>query len=350
MKRFSLIGLALAAVAAGWFYMEKPVAADKPAAKAASQQPTPLFERKTGDIVAAGLVEPLSEEVKVGAELDGTLARVAVEEGQAVRRGQVLAVLVNGDYAARVQMAEAAILERQAELDRLQNGTRTQERREADATVREAEAVLENARIERSRREGLLARGAISRTEFDSADREYRVATARVEAARERAALAHEGYRAEEKRRAEAELARAKGQLAEARALLGKTIITSPLDGVVLRKKLRAGESVSSNATTPIVVLGDLSRLRVRVDVDETDVGRLAVGQPAYVTADAYGTRKFTGRVVKIGQILGRKNVRTDEPTERVDKKILETLVELDGGQSLPVGLRVDAFIQAGKS
>jgi HlyD family secretion protein len=247
-------------------------------------------------------------------------------------------------------MAEAAIGERQAELDRLQNGPRVQERREADASVREAEAVLANADLERRRREGLLTRGAISRTEFDSADREYRVASARLEAVKERAALTHEGYRPEEKRRAEAELERAKGQLAEGRAMLAKTIITSPLDGVVLRKKLRAGEAVSANATTPIIVLGDLSKLHIRADVDETDIGRLAVGQPAYVMADAYGDRKFTGRVVRIGQILGRKNVRTDEPTERVDKKILETLIELDPGQNLPVGLRVDTYIQAGKS
>ena len=72
--------------------------------------------------------------------------------------------------------------------------------------------------------------------------------------------------------------------------------------------------------------------------------------QPAYVTADAYGNRRFPGHVVRIGQELGRKNVRTDEPTERVDNKILETLVELDNGADLPVGLRVNAFIQDDKS
>jgi hypothetical protein len=84
------------------------------------------------------------------------------------------------------------------------------------------------------------------------------------------------------------------------------------------------------------------------VDVDETDVSKVRVGQGAYVTADAFGKQKFWGRVVRIGQQLGPKNVRTDEPTERVDKKILETLVELDQGGDLPVGLRVDAFIVDG--
>jgi hypothetical protein len=83
----------------------------------------------------------------------------------------------------------------------------------------------------------------------------------------------------------------------------------------------------------------------VRVDVDETDVGKVHVGQKAYVTADAFGRQKFWGHVVRVGQQLGPKNIRTDEPTERVDTKILETLVELDPGAELPDGLRVDAFI-----
>jgi hypothetical protein len=74
-------------------------------------------------------------------------------------------------------------------------------------------------------------------------------------------------------------------------------------------------------------------------------VSKVQVGQKAYVTADTYGTKKFWGHVVRLGQQLGPKNVRTDEPTERVDTKILETLVELDPGSQLPDGLRVDAFI-----
>ncbi len=81
------------------------------------------------------------------------------------------------------------------------------------------------------------------------------------------------------------------------------------------------------------------------MDVDETDVSRVHLGQKAYVTADAFGKQQFWGRVVQVGEQLGPKNVRTDEPTERVDKKILETLVELAPNTKLPDGLRVDAFI-----
>jgi hypothetical protein len=91
--------------------------------------------------------------------------------------------------------------------------------------------------------------------------------------------------------------------------------------------------------------VADLSRLRVRIDVDEHDIGAVALGQRAYVTAAAYGDRRFEGRVIRVSRILGRKNIRTDEPRERVDMKILEVLVELDEGASLPIGLRVDATL-----
>ena len=84
----------------------------------------------------------------------------------------------------------------------------------------------------------------------------------------------------------------------------------------------------------------------MRVDVDESDVAKPAVGAAAWVTAAAYGERKFAGRVIRIGGMLGRKNIRTDEPSERVDTKILETLIELNPGAKLPIGLRVDAFIE----
>jgi HlyD family secretion protein len=96
--------------------------------------------------------------------------------------------------------------------------------------------------------------------------------------------------------------------------------------------------------------MADDSVLRVRLDVDESDVSKLRVGQRAFVTAEAYGPHRFTGRVIRVGRILGKKNVRTDEPSEHLDTKILEILVELDPGQRLPLGLRVDSFVESCRS
>ena len=292
-----------------------------------------------------GLVEPQSEEIRVSAQIGGRLASVLADEGDRVKAGQVLAIVDNRDYRARVESAEAEMGLREAERRRIVNGARTQERREAAAALAEAEAILENARAEQARRQNLLRERVVSRAEAEDADRAARVAGARVEAVRERVDLINADAREEDRARADADVSLARARLDEARAVYEKTFIRAPIDGVVLRRHRKAGESVSTQFDSPIITMADDRVRRVRVDVDEGDVGRLVVGQPAYVTADAFGERRFIGRVIRIGQLLGRKNVRTDEPTERVDTKVLETLVELEDGRELPLGLRVQAFI-----
>jgi HlyD family secretion protein len=300
-------------------------------------------------VAGPGRVEPHSEDIKIGSELSGRLKGVNVEEGDAVRRGQVLAELENDDYRAQVESARANVVARNAVLRKVINGARNQERSEALSSVREAEAVMNNALSEKERREKLFAAGVISREEMERATREYNVAKARYQEAAEHHSLVDDHAREEDVALAQADAQLARAKLADAQAKYEKTLIKSPIDGTVLRKHHRNGESVSNSSTVPdpILTVGDQDVLRVRVDVDETDVNKVQVGQKAYITADAYGDRKFWGHVVRVGEQLGPKNVRTDEPTERVDRKILETMVELDKGVKIPVGLRVDAYIVA---
>jgi ABC exporter DevB family membrane fusion protein len=320
----------------------------------------------------------VSEEIEVGAEVSGRLREVRVEEGAAVMRGQVLAVLANGDYEAQLSSARAQIVSAEsqraaalarlevarAELRRVVNGARVEERREARAAAEQSAAVKRNAQTEVERRRRLFASGDIAREELERAERDLRVAEAREQELRERFAFVNAKAREEDVsraeaavrlaeaqvREAEAQINEARARAEEARARLDKTHIRSPITGVVLRRRLQAGESVSLESDQPsIFTLADTSVLRVRVDVDERDVGRVKTGQRAYVTADAYGERRFWGRIIRVGQVLGKKNIRTEEPTERVDTKILETLVELNAEERLPAGLRVDAFILVGE-
>jgi len=310
-------------------------------AKVAAATNTPLL------IAGPGRVEPVSEDIKIGSELSGRLKSVNVEEGDAIHRGETLAELENADYRAAVESARANLIAKQAALRKVINGARRQERDEAWSSVNEAQAVLEDAKSELHRRQELFKAGVVSREELDRYAREADVAKAKYDAAVQQHALVEDHAREEDRSLAEADVKLAQAQLEEAQAKYEKTFIRSPIDGTVLRKHHRAGESVSNSSTTPdpILTVGDRKTLRVRVDVDETDVSRVNVGQRAFVTADAFGSRKFWGHVVRVGQQLGPKNVRTDEPTEKVDTKILETLVELDSGSHLPDGLRVDAFI-----
>jgi HlyD family secretion protein len=300
-------------------------------------------------VAGPGRVEPFSEDIKIGSELSGKLKSVNVEEGDIIRRGQLLAALENDDYRAQVRSAAAQVLAKGASLRKVIHGARTQERAQAFSATVEAKAVLDNARSEMERRKELFAAGVISREELDRYAREYDVARAKYQEASQHHSLVDDQAREEDRSFAAADLQFAQAQFEEASARYEKTLIRSPIDGTVLRKHHRSGESVSNSSTVPdpILTVGDKQVLRVRVDVDETDVSKVLVGQRAYVTADAFGKRKFWGHVVRVGELLGPKNVRTDEPTERVDRKILETLVELDPGAQLPVGLRVDAFITA---
>ena len=294
-----------------------------------------------------GRIEPFSEDIQLGSQLSGKLNAVTVSEGDPVRRGQVLAVLDNDEYRAELASAAAQVATKEATLRKVTNGARAQERDEALAGVREAEAVMTNAREELARRQELYDSGVISREEFEHYNREFEVAKEQCQEKSSHYMLLNNASREEDVAFAEADLRLAQANEAESQARYDKTFIKSPIDGIVLRTHHRIGESVTNSATTPdpVLTIGDAHLLHVRVDIDETDVNKVRVGQKAYVTADAYGKQKIWGHVVQVGELLGPKTVRTDEPTERVDRKFLETVVELEPGAHLPVGLRVDAFI-----
>ena len=312
----------------------------EPDAAAASIAETPKAA-----VAGPGLVEPRSESIRVSAQIGGKIERVLVEEGDTVASGEVFAELANDDFRARVASAEAELAAREADARRVENGARGEERREAGAELRQAEADLAHAQADHARSQELFDEKVISRAEMDRAEQALRTAAAHTDALRERRALVEADAREEDRARARADVALARARLSEARAMLDKTVVRSPIDGVVLRRHAKPGESVSTQFDSPVVTLADRSSVRVRMDVDETDIARIRVGQAAFVTADAFGTRRFPGHVLRVGQLLGKKNVRTDEPNERIDQKVLETLIELEDGRDLPIGLRVRAFL-----
>ena len=345
MTRRTWLAVGVVVVAVGGMVLARAVPR-RPSAVAASL--TPEVKAGATMIAGPGRVEPLSEEVEVSAEMSGKLVEVRVDEGDRVTHGQVLARLEPRDFEARLAAARARVAVAEAERLRLVNGSRLEERREAAAVASQAGATLDHAVVEMERSRRLFAEGVIARETLDRSERDWRVAVARESETAEREKVVDGAARADELARADATLQLARANRDEAAALLAKTVIRAPIDGVILRRHRQAGESVSLEGAAPAVVtVADTRVLRVRVDVDERDVAQLAVGQPAWVTADAFPGRRFTGRVVSVGRMLGPKRVRTDAPSERVDTKILETIIELTDGSDLPVGLRVDAYIEA---
>ncbi|MGD9544749.1 MAG: HlyD family secretion protein [Methylocystis sp.] len=293
---------------------------------------------------APGMVEPEGEEREISAQATGVVREMRVEENDEVTAGQVIAVLDNTEQVARLDSARAALALRQAELERLTNGARGEERREAKAALMEADASLDLARREHDRRLPLTKSGVSPQAALDQATSNWNASKARRAAMAERLALLEAPPRPEDLAAARARVRLAEADVALAQALVEKTLVRSPIAGTVLRRSRVAGEAVTHMPPTPIAVVGNVRGLRVRADVDETDVGKVVADQRVEVTADAFPNKKFGGRVYRVSSRMGAKAVQTGRPTDRVDSKALQVLVDLDPGVKLPVGLRVDAY------
>ncbi|MBX7195904.1 MAG: efflux RND transporter periplasmic adaptor subunit, partial [Sandaracinaceae bacterium] len=145
---------------------------------------------------------------------------------------------------------------------------------------------------------------------------------------------------------AAAQLRAAEARRDQARAVLERFRIVAPSAGQILEIRNRVGEYVQPSLSDSVVVLGDTSALRARVDVDERDIARVSLGAEALVRVDAFPGRDFRGRVVEVGRRMGRKVLRTDEPTERIDTKILEVVVALEDFDGLLPGVRVMGYVR----
>jgi len=113
------------------------------------------------------------------------------------------------------------------------------------------------------------------------------------------------------------------------------------VDGVVLKVLRREGEAADGG---PVLVVGDLTSLRVRVEVDETDIAKVREGQTVWARPPGNATERLTGKVLRRGQLMGRKRLFSESPQEKIDTQVLDVLVVLDGKPSLPIGLRVDVY------
>jgi HlyD family secretion protein len=300
-------------------------------------------------LAARGRVEgATSQEIKLASRVVGRLKDVPVNDGDVLHKGQIVAVLENNDLQAQVDQSRANVLHAQAGLERLQNGARLEERAASHAAMNEAQAAADNAHLNFERSQRLFSEGGIiSQSVLDQAERDAKMAQARLESARENYKLVMAPPRAEDVTAAQAELNLARAQLAQAQDNYDNTFVRSPVDGVVVKRYMNPGESISYESLyQPIVSVSDTTHLMVRTEVDETDVGKIKIGQRAAIRCDAFRGQPFYGHVVRISGGLGPKKIQTDNPTEKIDMDVLEAFVEVDPGTPLRVGLRVDVYIE----
>jgi HlyD family secretion protein len=347
-----MLGLVVRSLAAGPAY--NPRAKDVAGADRAVQPPAGTTDERAplpapGVVGGAGIVEPAEREARLAGASAGVISSIKAKEGDHVKQGDVLLELESSLEEAALRTAEADLASADATLARTVNGQRVEDRDAATAEASSAKARSDLSDSALARAEQLFKGGATTQEELDRARLNAAADKQTARAAEARARAAQVGSRSEDIAAARATAVAARARLAQARATMERRQIRAPYAGEVLQVKARTGEYYTPGSSDAPVVLGDTSRLRVRMDVDERDIGKVKLGQVAYAVADAYPGAKFRGKVSEIGRRMGRKNVRTDDPTERIDTKILEVVIDLEDAQKLVPGLRVTSYIEAGK-
>jgi HlyD family secretion protein len=304
----------------------------------------PLPEK--GDVVGGnGVVEPAQRETRVAAQVSAVVQKVLVKEGDQVKAGDALVQLANGVEQASLAAANADLAGEKANYARALRGLRVEDREAVAAEAQAAKSRAELAASVLGRTEALAKSGAATADELDRARRQAQTEQANYKATDARLRAADSGSRIEDIAFAKARVAAAEARVAQAQATLDRLTVRAPLDAEVLQVKVREGELYGNQGSEPLLVLGDTRTLRVRMDVDEHDIARVHLGATAYVVADAFTGQRFTGKVVEIGRRFGRKNIRTDDPVEKNDTKILEVVLELDKNQQLVPGQRVTSYV-----
>jgi HlyD family secretion protein len=307
-----------------------------------SAKNAPLHAVPMSALVACpGRVEGQTRTISVGAAIDGLVESVRVHEGDTVAKGQILAQIGCSDLRSALQVSKAEAEGLEHARARLIQGSRPAEREMAAQRTAAARSVLQQATESAERYQKLWDSQATSKASYEEARRDYEVASARLKEAIRNEELINAPPHSEDLARADADLKAAQDRIALADDRLGKCLVRAPISGSILRINLREGESFALLSPRPLFSMADISGRRVRAEVDERDIGRIRIGQQAFVTSDAYSAR-YNGTVREISSIMGRKSVATGDPADKSDRDVLEVLVELDNASVvLPLGLRV---------
>jgi HlyD family secretion protein len=243
---------------------------------------------------AAGTIELTQSDV--APIVPARVVRVTVEEGQAVKQGDTVALLTQSTLPADIEQRRARVRAAEAELRDLQGGPRASELDRAEAELRSAESEAERSQREAERLQRLADAGGISQSDLDAAVSAARVAAGRRDAAREALALLRQGTRPERIQAARAAVASARASLEMAEAAASDLVLTAPSDGIVLARLVEPGEVLA--AGVPAISLGDPRRPWIRVYVSAPVLAGLRLGQRAQVRLHGVPDRSFEARIV----------------------------------------------------
>ncbi len=280
----------------------------------AKAPPAAPAAQRSGTVSGAGVVEPSSELIEVGVQRPGVVTQVAVQVGDRVSKGQLL-------FAIDAREAERSV-------------------GEARTSVQLARERVDAARVELASAQRLLDLvtsvddpRAVARQEVIDRRAQRDAARARLEVAR-------------------AEVAQGQAQLASAQTGAGLLAVRAPRSATVLQVNTREGQYATAGPgpgnQDPLMVLGETMPLHVRVDIDESEIGRARIGDPAVVSPRGQAARRVQARYVRTEPLVVPKRSLTNSGNERVDVRVLQLIFALPNDASgFFVGQQVDAFIAA---
>ncbi len=272
--------------------------------------PSKLAKVERGDlaksVVATGKVEPITK-VEIKSKASGIVKKLYVEAGDHVKAGQVLAELDREEIQASVRSQEAQL-------------------QSSEANFRAAEADLERSKVDAEgpdipmlqrayeRAKSMAKDGVVSQSALDDAQKNYEVAVNKRDVARAQLVVGKAKVA-----QATADVQRNRANLAQLKEQLSYTTITAPITGIILSRDVEMGDAVSSilvmgSAATLVMTLGDTSEVYVKGKVDESDIGKVYLGQPARIKVESFKDKTFTGKVTKISPMgVEKDNVTTFE-------------------------------------
>jgi HlyD family secretion protein len=300
-------------------------------------------DNKNWQAVAPGLVEPRSGEIKVMAPMIGIVSQVLVQTGDKVIADQPLIHLDDEEARARIATSQAQVeMRERARND--QGAGKGAERRRAEDAVADAEIALVQAKESFDAAVKAKHDGSGSDADIAAARATWSTVQDRLSQKRTQLHKLADDPNTPLPTANEGQLNIARGELRTAYAGLEHLTIRAPVASTVLQVNTTAGELASPSAPQALVLLGDLSGLRVRAEVDERDVGKIKLGGAVVVRSDAFRGREFAGKVMSISPMV--QPARITGSRNLSDFSVTDVFIELADPGPLLVGMKVDVYFQ----
>jgi multidrug resistance efflux pump len=298
-------------------------------------------------VAGSGIVEPESENIAIGSAFPGIVAEVNVRVGDRVKKNQVLFRLDDRQLRAELKYREANLASAEAQLEKLEALPRPEERPPSKAKVEEARANNLDQQDQFRRAQVLYAQRVINEEELVRRRQAAQMAEQQLRTREAEDQLLDAGAWEPDKKVARAAVALARAQLQQTRTDLERLEVCSPIeDGEVLQRNVRPGEFVGAPPGQALIVLGCLSRLHIRADIDEHDIPRFRTAASAVAVLRGDAGQAFDLEFVRVEPYVVPKKSLTGDNTERVDTRVLQVIYRVKDSQvPVYVGQQVDVFI-----